>query len=288
MTDLKFGTHKPIYSFTTENLDYVDNLRIRNSKVLTIGGSYDQAIYMNLLKAKEVHNIDVNIYAKYYAELKHAAIQFFHYDDFIKFFMITDLSFDPEMYRWIEDQISPEANYFFKQGYKKYGSGLNLRKSDIFNQLHDTQKIKIQNSVYLRNVNYYKNTQKTMQEANFRWKSISIEEELQTQEMYDIIVLSNIADYSHYMYQDNPTQKFKENIVLPCLKKLNPKGQIMFAYIFDSKNIFNSDKRNPINDSQLRKKLYNNIEGFYYHEYLIHSSIENAGYDCAATLEKTQ
>lgn len=288
MSNLKFGKHKPIYSFTTENLDYIDNLKLRKSKVLTVGGSYDQAIYMNLLGAKEIHNIDVNIYAEYYAEAKHAAIKFFNHNEFINFFTISDLSFNLEMYKWIENLISPEANIFFKDAYKKYGSGIALRKSELFNQLHDSQKLKIQNCVYLRDVDIYKNTQKAMQNSIFRWSSISIEKELQNDEMYDIVILSNIADYSHYMYEENHTQKFKENIVLPYLKKLKPKGQIMFAYIFDSKNIFNSDKRNPINDSQVRKNLYNNIEGFYYNEYLINSAIDNAIYDCTATLEKIQ
>lgn len=282
----KFGKEGQLYSFTTENLSYLNDLSFRNKNVLTIGGSYDQAIYAYLLGAKEVFNIDVNEKSKYYGELKHVAIQNLSYTEFKNFFLLTSNAFDTDTYKWLSRHLSQQADDFFVQLYKTYETGDELRKSNLFNNKFDVPEQKINNCIYLRDEKIYKNTQKIMRDKKFHWISSCLEEFLKTDFMWDIILLSNIADYSHIMFQGNHLIEFKENIVLPCLELLNPHGKLMFAYIFDAKNLLGSNKRNEINDSSKRWQLYSDIALFNYQEIMIPSAIEGAHMDCACVLSK--
>lgn len=277
----KFGQYAPIYRFSTENLIYFNDLHIENKKVLTIGGSYDHCIDLFLRGAKEVHNIDVNICAKYYANLKHEALTYFNFNQFQEFFIH---SFDYHLFLTIKNKLETDTQVFFNDLYKQYNyEGHALMNSPFF---HNSKNQK-QYNVYLTHETNYLTAQQVIQKHTFVWYSDNIIE-LTMHNNYDLILLSNIADYSHKMFSYDHTQEFKNNVVLPLLQYLNPNGVLMFAYIFDYFNILHSDARNIFNSVEKRKELYANITNTVYEEKKFESSISNTTHDGICFLIKNE
>lgn len=282
----KFNSFSPIYSFATENLVYLDYLNIKNKKILTVGSSFDHAIYSCYLGAHDITNFDINKIAYFYSQLKLMALQYLSYSEFINFFMINPNSFNYFIYKKIRSRLSSSVQSYWDKVYFDYKeNGYAIRTSDIFNNSYDTMENKIFNCPYLKNDLIYTDTQKAVRKLQFKWTEINVENLCNHfDEFFDIIILSNISDYSHYMFEKDHLIKYKQQIVLPLTTKLNKNGTIMFGYVFDAFNLLDSDKRNPFNNPHIRKKAYENIKGFTYQEFWFDSSIAGAQKDCACVL----
>ena len=285
--DVKFGKFAPIYRFTTENIKYLPLLDIENKRVLTIGGSYDHAIDLALLNAASVTNVDLNVCAKYYAQLKRAALVSLNYAEFINFLGNSKDSFNFNVYKNIKQLLPLDCSIFFDELYKQFDNdGYKLSQSSYFHN-RDNQDF-LKHSLYLSNESNYIEVQEKLKKSHFTW----VEESILNHEnisKFDIILLSNIADYSHKMFEvTNHAEEFKNKVVLPWLEHLEPSGKIMFAYVFDSQNILSSDKRNHFNDKNVRTSLYGNLDGYKYSEMILDSSIKNALTDNICILERTK
>ena len=68
----EFNKYDTIYQFSTENLQYLE--KIKGSKVLTVTGSFDQALNLVYEGSSEIDNYDVNVLTVYNAGLKYAAM----------------------------------------------------------------------------------------------------------------------------------------------------------------------------------------------------------------------
>lgn len=270
---IKFGQFAPIYRFSTENLIYFNDLQVANRKVLTIGGSYDHCIDLVLLGAKEVHNIDVNVCAQYYGNLKKIGLTHFTFEQFNNFFIH---GFDYRLFLTIQEYLKQDTKIFFNALYKQYNyDGQAVITSDFF---HDNTTI---TAAYLVNETTYLKAQTKIKNHDFIWHLFNISDikEDTSLTLYDLILLSNIADYSHKMFRDNHTEQFKEDIVLPLLAHLNKNGILMFGYVFDYFNKLHSDKRNIFNSFPHRMSLYNHIPNYAYQEIIFDSTIKNADHD---------
>lgn len=280
----KFGQFAPIYRFTTENLEYLQSLPIKNKEILTIGGSYDHCIDLALMQAQNVENIDINLCAKYYAQLKHTALLHLDYSTFKTFLGNNENSFNRDIFKQIQDLLPLEAKLFFTEMLKKFNHGTELLNSPYFHNRNYQDSLS--HSLYLKNESQYLLAQENIKKQSFIWHSQAITS-ISNLQQYDIILLSNIADYSHKMFHTQEHAKnFRDNIVLPLTKHLKPNGIIMFAYVFDALNILNSDQRNHFNLSEIRSDLYGSIPGFSFKEYDICSSIKTAMNDCVCLLTK--
>lgn len=283
--EVKFGQFAPIYRFTTENIKYLPLLEIENKDVLTIGGSYDHSIDLALFNAKKIENIDVNICAKYYAQLKKQALLLLTFNDFKDFLGNSEKTLNFHQYQIIKSKLSIECRLFFDNLYKECdNNGKKLSQSNYFHN-RDSQDF-FSNSHYLLNEEYFLMVKEEIKRYEFLWHEQSIINRTNIGH-FDIILLSNIADYSHKMFEGlNHTEEFKNQVVLPWLSHLNQGGKIMFAYVFDSQNILGSDKRNKFNDQALRQKLYSTIKGYKYYELTLDSSINGALTDNICVLER--
>lgn len=281
-TSSKFSHVSSLYSFSTENLEYMKYINFTNKDVLTVGGSYDQAINAYALGAKSVHNIDMNYRAQFYGELKHIALKHLSYSEYLKFFMRSQYALQYDVYTSLKPYLSSQTALFFDTAYKVLGN--TIRESYLFNNINDNMQDKINNSSYLINEHAFNHAKEKLQ--HFVWHTQSVDNIIDTS--YDIILLSNIADYSHTMFPNDHqhTEKFKQYIVLPWLEKLKPHGCIMFGYVFDAHNIFHSDKRNEFNNEKIRQNLYENIPGYDLKEIVVSSAIKDALHDTACVLIK--
>lgn len=290
-------THKPqnlfnqLYSFATENIDFINYLPINeniHSKALTITGSGDQALLLVQKGFINITNIDVNYLAKYYGELKIAAVSMLSFNEFIDFFKNEERALSYQVYKKLSSKISIESEKFWNQQYMHNNyNGKSIRNSSLFNLKHDDWDIKLNNIPYLNSEEQYNKIKKLLNENNIQFKFITDDyQNIQLNDVYDVILLSNIADYSHKMYKNNNIdyiKKFKTNFVEKSLGLLNKEGLLMFAYIYDYENINHSSTRNKINNKLIRKMYFNE---FKYQEFIIKSAIKNINNDIICYIKK--
>jgi len=80
---LDLNIYNRIYSFTNENVaGYIDYFDLKNKSLLTVGSSGDQVINAFYKGCRDITLIDVNPFAKYYINLKIAAVISLTYQEF--------------------------------------------------------------------------------------------------------------------------------------------------------------------------------------------------------------
>jgi MoaA/NifB/PqqE/SkfB family radical SAM enzyme len=268
------------YAFTTENLDYMNSLEFKNKTVMTVGGSFDQAIVAYMLGAIKVTNIDINPIAKYWAELKYICLKNMDFNTYKNFLLRNKDALTYEVFSKIKKLLSTETLQFFEEQYSLFPD---LRESLLFNNKYDSSESKINLSIYLKSEENYKIAQESLKE--FIWMTQDIANI--TSEFFDIILLSNISDYSHILYSDDHVATYRDNIVLPWFSKLKPKGFIMLGYVYDYYNILESQKRNLFNLKEKRLETYKN-SGIY-KEIIVETALTTKTlHDCACILETNE
>lgn len=289
--------HKPqnlfnqLYSFATENIDFINYLPINKNihkKALTITGSGDQALLLAKKGFNYITCIDINYLAKYFVELKIAAILTLSYNDFVDFFKNEQKTLSYQIYKKLSSKISIESEKFWNQQYMHNNyKGVNIRNSSLFNLKHDNWENKLNNILYLNCEQDYNNIKKLIIENNTQFNFITDDyKNYEFKENYDVILLSNIADYSHKIYKDNNSdyiKQFKTNFVEKSLRLLNKEGLLMFAYVYDYENITYSSTRNKINNKLIRKMYFNEFD---YKEILIKSAMKNINNDVICYIKK--
>lgn len=282
---VKFSRQSKVYSFSTENLDYMKSINFKEKSVLCVGASLDQCIVSFLMGAKSVTNFDVNQNAKYYAQLKWFALKQLSYKEYLQFLMRGDKAFSSHVYQKIKPYLSEDCNLFFQSLYHSYKTGKYIREGHLFNNLHDSYEDKINNSYYLKSEDLFNLAKISISDKDFVWIESDIQD-FKTSQRFDVILLSNVADYSHKMFLGNNHQEiFKQKIVDKFTSYLNIAGLIMFAYVFDYENTNNSQKRNILNDKDYRQNLYQ-VNGMSYYEILVKSAIQTTQLDSACFLKK--
>lgn len=272
--------HGKIYSFTTENLSYMEQMNFKDKNVMTIGGSFDQAIVAYMLGAKKVINIDINPVAKYWAELKYICLKTLGYNDYKSFLLRNDLALNYETFSQIKPLLSFQTLAFFEQQYKLFPK---LRESFLFNNTYDNYENKKFLSYYLISEEKYIKAKNNIKE--FLWLNQDISNTIS--ETFDIILLSNISDYSHMIYSGNHLESYRDKVVKPWMKQLSCNGSIMFGYVYDYDNTLNSDKRNIFNIKEKRLEVYKNC-GTYKEKIIATALNVKDLYDCVCILEKNE
>lgn len=276
-----------IYSFATENISYIQHLElVQKTTAFTITGSGDQAILLVARNFKEITCLDSNYLAKFFAELKIVAMQHFSFDEFITFFKNNNNAFDYKKFKKISHFLSPETEKFWNQQYIHFHyNGFKIRTSHLFNLLHDHWDNKIHNVPYLTSETLYLEIQSKLHSVCFSFITQDFLDysSQQHNQQFDLILLSNIADYSHKMFKDDYIKSFKSHFVEKSLSFLNSDGLLMFAYIYDYDNQGLSYLRNRINLPLIRYMYFNE---FSYQELLLPSAIQNFKHDVICVIKK--
>lgn len=262
---LKFHEDSFVYKMSTERLDYLKHLSFENKDVLTVTGSGDQALCLVLLKVKSVTCFDINKNANVLLHLKIQALKILNYQEFIElFFSCEGLSENSSLWKKLQLDLSS-----FHLDFKE------------LNNL-----IKYSNIPYLESEEAYQLTQKYIHTVHIDIKHMNVLEAKDDDfvNKFDCILLSNIADYSHFLFpNEHHVFLFKEKVVIPFIRFLKPQGKIMFGYVFDLENIHFSDKRNQFNNKEVRKKTYQDLGKYF--EIVVESAIPYTPYDAACFLE---
>lgn len=252
----KFTPTHSLYSFTTENIaGYIEDFDCKNKSILTVWWSGDHIFNAYLYGAKDVTWIDKNIFAKYFAELKRVALLHLSYQTFIQFFANTTdkISFSYDTYKILRDDLSIPSKYFWDALYELYQNNWQeLRQSAFFDNTYDIIENKISYNPYLHDTVHYQKTQEILKGKSFTRISQGIET-YTSDSRYDIILLSNISDYTHLMYWwDDHLQTFKESILAKLSKQLTPWWILQCAYIYDYTESKKDQYRSSIDDPNKR------------------------------------
>lgn len=255
-TNRKYKKYSRLYSFTTENIkEYYKYINFKNKKVLTVSASGDHAINALLEGAALVDTFDINMFSKYYSELKYIGLKTLNYDEFIEYFTINNNPFDYKTFTKLKDNLSNNTFMFFEGLYRHFDyNGNKFRNSDIFNNLYDIKELKVSYNKYL-NKNYYKEAKEKIKEINFTCTTF-IDLNKYLDKKYDILLLSNISDYIKDIFKENYLERYKLFIEDYLSNLLNSNGVIVLAYIYDYN--FNGISRTDIDNEEIRSKIFNN------------------------------
>ena len=228
-----------VYPFTNENIaGYMKDLDLTNKKIITVAGSGDHVINAISRGATDITVFDINPLAKYYLDLRIAAIKNLSYHNYVHTFLYRDNNMDSSQ---IESFDMPEDSmkFWIEKLYLRNGGWLSLRKSSMFNQEFIDPKL-----VYLCNLYFdeyvYEEIKKRLDNTSIIFHNTNLKN-LELKQQYDYMFLSNISDYSNLMYDSNPT----ENYAYLMQEFLKYVQTIYMSYLFgiteDDLNVYQED-----------------------------------------------
>ena len=235
-----------LYLFTNENISgFYKKLDFNNKSVLTVTSSGDHALNAYLHGAKTVSSFDINPLAKYLSELKISAIKSLTREEFILFFNKKLNSLKPSKYFFSKDiyfdklrnNLSGDCVEFWDYLFENY-SNVKIKNSYLFTEDKLPLECILKVNDYLSDdKNYYK-LRYILKNKDITYYDIDIKELSKISNNFDLIILSNIANYLDLIYKKEHLKNFKE--LITNLKTNN--NQIVINYFYDySLLMFNDD-----------------------------------------------
>ena len=227
-----FGMYGRLYSMTTENIyGFLNKYDLKNKKVLAIAGSGDQRLNSYLLGAKKVTCFDINPLTELNIELKDRVIETLNFDEFLDFFGIINGRYDRNSI--LDFRLFDKFSILLESDtYDFYNYVIqNNKGKDIYFDGEDLSILKRINGYfnydnYLRLRDIIKN-----KKIDFVHTDIYNLPNILNGEIFDVILLSNISDYIHQIYDGEDLRKFRD--LIDRLKdNLNDDGIIQVGYVY--------------------------------------------------------
>lgn len=234
-----FRNYSRMYMMTTENLNgFFNHFSVEGKSILTVAGSGDQRLNSYILGAKDVTCFDINPLTELHLKLKDTAIKNIDLDKFISFFEIKNdnkeySSLDPRIFRMFKDYLDEDVYSFYNY---VINESIYLRSRDIYiDFINDISNQKrINNYLDLDSYNNIRNIIRNKSIDFIESNVIDLPCKLDGKK-YDMILLSNISDYIHHIYNDNHMSKYKE--LIDSLKNnLTEDGIMQVGYIYSYYN----------------------------------------------------
>ena len=229
-----------IYPFSTENIKgYYELLDLENKDILTVGASGDHTINLELEKVNSSDYFDINPFTKYYYELKIASIKALKYNEFLEFFCYDDYprtfkknknAFNINTYRKISPYLTDETKIFWDSLFLET-SGINIRNSNLFSKDEEPLRVIKKSNPYLIEDNY-KFLKNNIRLTPKFYQSNIVRLDKKLNKKYDVIMLSNIAQYIEGIFEKNHLENLKQ-ILLKLEEKLKDNGIIIVSYLYD-------------------------------------------------------
>ena len=247
-----------LYPFTNENIaGYYSKISFDRKNVLTVTGSGDHALNAILLGTTKVECFDMNPLAKYYLELKIAAIKAFSLEEFILFFYnkntfkIPKYYFSKELYNRLRKYLSGDFLKFWDYVFDKYTSK-ELYKSFLFTDDFLSLSALVKANLYLQNDNY--NELKTkLKNIKVSYHDIGLENLNELNKKFDIIVLSNIPSFLEQIFKIERLKKLKDLID----KISHDNSKVIVSYLYS----------NLLDCRVIKDDIYNNEDLRRYFDY---------------------
>ena len=252
-----FNHYAPIYRQTTEPFEkYFKAEDIKEKDVLTVVGSGDFLMWILKNKPNSVSTFDVNVFTKYYQDLKVAGILCFNYQEYLDFFYGNKV-FDEEMFYRLLDILPRDSKRFWDSLLDSY-EPIEIINSGLFVQnVVSVQNAKRLNSFLSDELNYFR-TKKELYKFCYAFHNLNFNELNEIPKKYDTIFLSNIIDYQNCRslfdivkkLQERANYSLKDNGSLIASSIGNPKVHAM------NNNLVNVKKENEAVYSLRVKKAW--------------------------------
>ena len=240
-----FKGYAKMYAMTTENISgFLNKHDLKDKKVLTVAGSGDQRYNCYLRGAREVICFDNNPLAELNMRLKDTAMQELDYVDFLKFFGVildnkSNYFLDPFIFNKFKRYLDKDVYLFYDFLINKFNRSPlgNAYEEFLFN--YSTIR---EFDDYIVKSNFMELTD-IMGDKSINFLNVNVANlpEILDGEKFDIILLSNISDYIHYVYPypENHMKKYKE-LIEKLVDNLYDGGIIQLGYVY---SIYDDCKR---------------------------------------------
>ena len=237
--DTEFSPFSKIYSMTTENIaGFLSNYDLKGKKVLTVAASGDQRINSFMLGASKVTCFDINPLTKLQLNLKDTALKIVNFEKFVKFFGIRSGRYG-NYYEFLDKKIFNELqNKVDNDTYIFYNYLINEKNLINYYDIYFGSEVDLELLTKMDNYltpDSYENAKRIMKNKKIDF----IESDVKTlpdklgNEKYDYILLSNISDYIHKMYKNNPMSSYRE-LIDALAEHLNMFGTMQVGYIYST------------------------------------------------------
>ena len=255
------STPKRVYAFSNEQLDgFFKEFDMTGKKLLTVGSSFDQALSAIFKGSTDVTVIDLNMYAKFFGELKMAAIKNLSFEDFRDFFTF-DLSFtdyvrlqeDWDCYAKLSHDLSKETQVFWDT--LMYDSDTYLFRNMFHYEFRRVSK-------FYKNEEDYLKLQNILRTKKIKTNFITAEFlnfPKMLKEKFDVIMLSNIRGYYMNYSPFYDVKKFYSVCKKLYNKNLNPEGLMQIdssVYMSEEKKSLREFELNDINEKIGADKIF--------------------------------
>ena len=231
-----------VYAFSNENLDNsLGKLDFDGKSVLTVGSSGDQTLMAILGGATKITLADANPMAKYYVQLKLAAIKNLSQDHFNFYFEPSNI-FNPKCYAQVSHDLDPESKTFWDSIIMDVDESIRIEM--IHNMFHDYSFTPFSVFSYRHNKSVYDRLQQQLRNVEIDYQTCDFLDFHKIDGKYDAILLSNVYDYITNRRFNNEIAKISE-------KLLNKDGFIQVLYQLFVNNL---DKVEVL-EFNLKKKL---------------------------------
>lgn len=253
-TDLYENRFFWIYPFTNENiLGYYSNIDFSNKSVLSVTSSGDHILNAFLLGAKSISAFDLNPLAKYFVELKIAAIKNLSLEEFILFFYNKNGIFNKrflnkEIYLKIRNNLDDKTKYFWDYLFQKY-SKKDIVKSYLFTDDFLNIRALVKVNPYLNLINYYK-LREILNNKTITYYDMNLSDLTNLNKKFDILILSNIPAFLDNIYDKNSLKRLKK--LIENLSKENARVVVNYYY----NNLISNYDYNVIYDIDKVRKYF--------------------------------
>lgn len=236
--DIWFSTYSPIYFFTNEPIRRVFREEtFYKDSALSVIASGDHLLNLISSGVRNIDGFDINRLTYFHFYLKCALIKSLSYQEFYELsqnhFYMNDTK---RFYSFLLTlkQKMPEEVYEYYRKLCEYLLNSEYGYADLCIE-HDFEYSSAFN-LYASSEEDYERTRQNLDGTHLRFLFSDIRD-LELQKKYDIILLSNILDYSVHWYRDNYCAEFLNSIILLC-KHLEKKGLIVArcAELYDVKH----------------------------------------------------
>lgn len=258
-----------LYPFTNENIKgYYSNLDFQDKSVLTVTSSGDHILNALLYGAKTVEAFDANPLAKYYVELKIAAIKALDIEEFLLFFYNKNIflkykyHLNKKSYKKVRKELKDDYLIFWDYVFEKY-TPKDLYKSILFTSDYLEFPALIEANPYLH-TNNFNQLKIILKNKSICYHDKDLKELSNINKKYDLIILSNIPAFLEKIYREKRLAQLKD--ILEVLKK------------DESKIVLNYFYYNRLNDVENNSDIYDKKEVkrlFVDYEYREFESTEN-------------
>ena len=219
----KFKYHNKIYPRTNENLkDLFSNFDVSDKDVLSVLASSDQVFTARYLGARSVDSFDINKLTLYYYYLRIWLMKYMNLEyPTDEFFNYGDIDIWKKLY---EIEVNTEEEKAAKEFWLKY--------IQITNGLPNSYLFYITG---INNRNVFSNDLDKVTDNELVFYNESIFDELDIDKQYDIIILSNILEYTtskedYWNVSENLKRLLKKDGLAVCSYMMNCNGNYEHEY----------------------------------------------------------